>query len=64
MQWQHGTYSLQENGSLVLTPISSDGRQLMSDPCAGHHSTYTHYNQSVLFEVDTTPAFRYVTANC
>ncbi|EED20700.1 conserved hypothetical protein [Talaromyces stipitatus ATCC 10500] len=50
MQWQHGTYSLQTNGSLVLTPIASDGRQLMSDPCAGHYSTYTHYNQSVLFE--------------
>jgi Chaperone for protein-folding within the ER, fungal len=51
MQWQHGTYSLQPNGSLVLTPIQSDGRQLMSDPCAGHTATYTHYNQSELFQV-------------
>ncbi|OKL57126.1 Protein rot1 [Talaromyces atroroseus] len=50
MQWQHGTYSVQPNGSLVLTPIQSDGRQLMSDPCAGHYSSYTHYNQSELFQ--------------
>ncbi|EEA21114.1 hypothetical protein EYB25_008577 [Talaromyces marneffei] len=50
MQWQHGTYSIQNNGSLALVPIPSDGRQLISDPCAGYHSTYTHYNQSVLFE--------------
>lgn len=38
------------NGSLVLTPIAVDGRQLLSSPCQGKNSIYTRYNQSELFE--------------
>ncbi|KAL1992071.1 hypothetical protein VTN49DRAFT_4103 [Thermomyces lanuginosus] len=49
MQWQHGTYSVKSNGSLVLTPFASDGRQLFSDPCAGDTSVYTRYNQTERF---------------
>jgi hypothetical protein len=37
--------------SLSLTPFAVDGRQLLSDPCAGDYSTFTRYNQSETFEV-------------
>jgi Chaperone for protein-folding within the ER, fungal len=51
MQWQHGTFQKLDNGSLVLTPISVDGRQLMSDPCNYHQAIYSRYNQSELIQV-------------
>ncbi|OCK93363.1 uncharacterized protein K441DRAFT_697219 [Cenococcum geophilum 1.58] len=50
MQWQHGSFTKQANGSLVLVPIAVDGRQLYSDPCSYKTSVYTRYNQSELFE--------------
>lgn len=46
MQWQHGSYSAHDNGSLTLTPIAVDGRQLQSVPCNASHASYTRYNQS------------------
>ncbi|KAK0102965.1 Reversal of tor2 lethality [Cadophora gregata f. sp. sojae] len=46
LQFQHGTVVENADGSLDLTPISVDGRQLQSSPCDGHTSTYTRYNQS------------------
>ncbi|KAL1976739.1 hypothetical protein VTN31DRAFT_3021 [Thermomyces dupontii] len=49
MLWQHGTYSVDSNGSLVLTPFASDGRQLLSDPCASDTSVYSRYNQTERF---------------
>lgn len=51
MLWQHGTYSLEPNGSLVLKPFTSDGRQLLSRPCASDYATYTRYNQTEIFKV-------------
>ena len=52
MQWQHGSFTFNpSNGSLVLTPIAVDGRQLLSSPCEGSNSIYTRYNQTELFEV-------------
>jgi len=51
MQWQHGTYTYNANGSLSLKPIAVDGRQLLSSPCQGENSVYTRYNQSELFQV-------------
>lgn len=51
MQWQHGTYTAQSDGSLVLTPIAVDGRQLVSDPCATPLTSYTRYNQTEEFKV-------------
>jgi hypothetical protein len=51
MQWQHGTWEMLTNGSLVLTPIAVDGRQLLSEPCEYSNSIFTRYNQSELFEV-------------
>jgi hypothetical protein len=49
MQWQHGSYSLQPNGSLVLVPLAVDGRQLLSSPCDRDYSEYTRYNQTEVF---------------
>ena len=51
--YQHGKYELLSNGSLVLTPIAVDGRQLLSDPCNSEDpskSTYTRYVQSTWFK--------------
>ncbi|KAK2783756.1 Reversal of tor2 lethality [Onygenales sp. PD_12] len=50
MQFQHGKFNIQANGSLVLTPFDVDGRQLVSNPCAGGNAAYYRYNQSELFE--------------
>lgn len=44
LQWQHGSFKKLANGSLVLTPIAVDGRQLYSDPCAYKNAVYTRYN--------------------
>lgn len=45
MIYQHGTYTFNaNNGSLMLYPFASDGRQLLSDPCNdGGVSVYTRY---------------------
>lgn len=49
--YQHGKYELLANGSLVLTPIAVDGRQLLSDPCGkGNHLVYLRYVQPTLFQ--------------
>ncbi|KAK4499247.1 hypothetical protein PRZ48_009760 [Zasmidium cellare] len=50
MQWQHGTWVMNANGSLSLTPIAVDGRQLLSKPCDYEKGIYTRYNQSELFK--------------
>jgi hypothetical protein len=57
MQFQHGTFVENSDGSLSMTPFSVDGRQLQSDPCSGSTSTYTRYNQSETFEVRLEFAF-------
>ncbi|KIN08223.1 hypothetical protein OIDMADRAFT_175080 [Oidiodendron maius Zn] len=50
LQFQHGTFISNSDGSLTLTPFGVDGRQLLSDPCGGSGSkgvaSYTRYNQS------------------
>ncbi|CAA9961788.1 hypothetical protein PTMSG1_05165 [Pyrenophora teres f. maculata] len=50
IQWQHGTFEKFENGSLKLSPIKVDGRQLFSDPCQYKNAVYTRYNASELFQ--------------
>ncbi|PVH86060.1 hypothetical protein DL98DRAFT_450865 [Cadophora sp. DSE1049] len=50
LQFQHGTVVENADGSLDLTPITVDGRQLQSSPCDGDTSTYTRYNQSEKME--------------
>jgi hypothetical protein len=51
MQWQHGTWVKNADGSLSLTPLAVDGRQLLSEPCNGKNAVYTRYNQSESFKV-------------
>lgn len=49
--YQHGTYKQGSDGSLTLTPINIDGRQLLSEPCVDNGvSTYSRYQQSELFK--------------
>ncbi|EDK43179.1 conserved hypothetical protein [Lodderomyces elongisporus NRRL YB-4239] len=51
--YQHGTYEIASNGSVMLTPIAVDGRQLLSDPCNQDDpnvSTYSRYVQSTYFK--------------
>ncbi|KAK3697974.1 Reversal of tor2 lethality [Vermiconidia calcicola] len=50
MQWQHGSWIFNANGSLSLTPIEVDGRQLTSEPCNYDSSLYIRYNQTELFK--------------
>jgi hypothetical protein len=57
LQWQHGTFQKFSNGSLVLTPIREDGRQLMSDPCHYDSAVFTRYNQSEMFQVRSCYTF-------
>ncbi|CDR46636.1 CYFA0S24e01662g1_1 [Cyberlindnera fabianii] len=48
--FQHGTYEVLDNLTIILTPIEVDGRQLLSDPCNdGGVSTYSKYNQTEMF---------------
>ncbi|CAR26964.1 hypothetical protein ZYGR_0I02340 [Zygosaccharomyces rouxii] len=48
--FQHGSYDLLDNGTLILNPIAVDGRQLVSDPCNDNGvSTYNRYNQTINF---------------
>jgi hypothetical protein len=51
MQWQHGAWVKNADGSLKLSPIAVDGRQLMSTPCNGKNAIYTRYNQSETMQV-------------
>ncbi|KAF2155036.1 ROT1-like protein [Myriangium duriaei CBS 260.36] len=50
LQFQHGSWIQNANGSLTLTPIAVDGRQLMSTPCNSNNAIYTRYNQTELFK--------------
>jgi len=47
--FQHGTYQYLSNGSLLLTPFSTDGVQQVEDPCAAVSNQITRYNQTILF---------------
>ncbi|KAJ5693443.1 Protein r.t1.c1 [Penicillium macrosclerotiorum] len=59
MQWQHGSYVLQADGSLILTPIAVDGRQLLSEPCRQGVGSYTRYNNSENFKGFSVSVDRY-----
>jgi hypothetical protein len=51
MQFQHGAFTKADNGSLILTPIAVDGRQLLSTPCKYKNSIYTRWNVTEMFQV-------------
>ncbi|ELR07532.1 Reversal of tor2 lethality [Pseudogymnoascus destructans] len=49
LQFQHGTFTENANGSLSLNPIAVDGRQQLSDPCKNSkNSEYSRYHQPEL----------------
>lgn len=50
--YQHGSYEILSNGSVVLTPLAVDGRQLLSEPCglSPDNAQYTRYVQLTWFE--------------
>lgn len=52
MTFQHGSYEILSNGSVILTPIAVDGRQLLSDPCGykTDEAQYVRYEQKTWFE--------------
>jgi hypothetical protein len=54
MQFQHGSYSVSADGSMILHPIASDGRQLLSEPCLKNTASYTRYNNTEHIKVITT----------
>lgn len=51
MQWQHGSYTVFGNGTIILKPIAVDGRQLLSEPCRKDSGYYTRYNTTEQFKV-------------
>jgi len=55
MQWQHGSYVIGSDGSLTMTPIAVDGRQLLSQPCQNSHAIYTRYNTTEKMKVRPSP---------
>ncbi|KZM21052.1 Reversal of tor2 lethality [Ascochyta rabiei] len=50
IQWQHGKFQKLADGSLKLSPIKVDGRQMDSNPCLYKNSIYTRYNISETFK--------------
>lgn len=59
--WQHGTYTLNDNGSISLYPFGSDGRIQVQDPCAATTNIITYYDQFTWYAdwgitIDTTTA--------
>jgi len=48
MNWAHGTYALNTNGSITMTPFG-DGFQQIQDPCAGQSNFVENYNNTELY---------------
>lgn len=51
LQFQHGKYSVESNGSLVLTPFAVDGRQMITSPCKDKDAAYFRFNRTEIFQV-------------
>jgi len=50
LQWQHGKYQALSNGSIVMDPISSDGRQQVQDTCSPVSNIIQQFNTTVLMK--------------
>ncbi|KAH7885070.1 chaperone for protein-folding within the ER, fungal-domain-containing protein [Phlebopus sp. FC_14] len=50
MNWVHGTYVLQPNGSITMTPFG-DGYQQIQDPCAAISNFIENYNDTELYQL-------------
>lgn len=49
MVWNHGTYELLNNGSIILVPFG-DGYQQVQDPCGAVSNFIQIYNETELFQ--------------
>jgi hypothetical protein len=49
VQFQHGTFELVANGSIILNPFYQDGRQQIQNPCAAESNVLQQFNQTTLF---------------
>lgn len=49
ISWQHGTYRLNNNGSISVYPFGSDGRIQVQNPCAAVTNVITYYDQWTQF---------------
>jgi hypothetical protein len=49
MNWVHGTYTLQSNGSITMQPFN-DGYQQIQDPCAAVSNFIENYNNTELYQ--------------
>ncbi|KAG8923135.1 Reversal of tor2 lethality [Tulasnella sp. 417] len=63
VQWQHGTYTLNADGSMTLNPFAADGRQQVQDMCAAKSNIIQQFNQTTLFAnwniyQDTTKGYK------
>lgn len=54
MQWQHGSFEKEANGSLILQPIAVDGRELISEPCTSDTAVVLRFNDPAIFLVRWT----------
>lgn len=50
INWAHGTYVLQSNGSITMVPFG-DGYQQIQDPCAAQSNFIENYNDTELYEL-------------
>jgi len=50
MNWVHGTYAVQANGSIITTPFG-DGYQQIQDPCAAVTNFVENYNATELYQM-------------
>jgi hypothetical protein len=48
INWAHGTYTLQPNGSITMVPLG-DGFQQIQDPCAAQSNFVENYNDTELY---------------
>ncbi|PWN24515.1 hypothetical protein BDZ90DRAFT_234801 [Jaminaea rosea] len=48
--WQHGTYTIAANNSIILKPYPGDGQQQISSRCAQTSNVVTSYNQQELMQ--------------
>ena len=49
MNWVHGQYTLQPNGSITMIPTGDDGFQQIQDPCAAVSNFVESYNDTELY---------------
>jgi Chaperone for protein-folding within the ER, fungal len=49
MNWVHGTYVIQPNNSMIMTPMG-DGYQQIQDPCAAVTNFIENYNMTEFYQ--------------